>query len=250
MKFNIIDNIRIVLVETTHPGNIGATARAMKTMQHRNLYLVRPKIFPSAESTARATGADDVLASTQVVDSLAAAVADCQLVIATSARERSIPWPALDPRECATEVVNIAREYPVAIVFGRESSGLTNDELESCNSVVQIPTNKEFSSLNIASAVQIICYEIMRACDEPTVSDVASIDQTSLADHGQMQQLYQHLEQCMVEVEFLDPEKPRRLMRRMKRLYNRSHLDQNELSILRGFLAAVMDKLKDNLDKK
>ena len=141
-------------------------------------------------------------------------------------------------------MVKIARENPVAIVFGRESSGLSNDELELCNSVVQIPTNKEFSSLNIASAVQIICYEIMRACDESTISDVASINQNPLADHGQMQQLYQHLEQCMIEVDFLDPEKPRRLMRRMKRLFNRSHLDQNELSILRGFLAAVLDKLK------
>ena len=250
MKSNIVDNIRVVLVETTHPGNIGATARAMKTMQHRNLYLVRPKIFPSAESTARATGADDVLASAQVVDSLVAAVSDCQLVIATSARERSIPWPALDPGECATEVVNIASKNPVAIVFGRESSGLTNEELELCNSVVQIPTNKEFSSLNIASAVQIICYEIMKVCDKSANTNISSTEQTPLADHGQMQQLYQHLEQCMIEVEFLDPEKPRRLMRRMKRLFNRAYLDQNELSILRGFFAAVQEKLKKNLDKK
>ncbi|MEE8321890.1 MAG: RNA methyltransferase [Gammaproteobacteria bacterium] len=250
MKFNIIDNIRIVLVGTTHPGNIGATARAMKTMRLKNLYLVRPKIFPSAESTARATGADDILANAKVFDSLTAAVADCSSVIATSARERSIPWPALDPRACATDIVNTARENPVAFVFGRESSGLSNDELELCNSVVQIPTNTGYSSLNIASAVQIICYEIMRACDEPAVSGVVSADQAPLADHDQMQKLYQHLEQCMIDIGFLDPEKPRRLMRRMKRLFNRAQLDQNEMSILRGFLAAVQEIVRSDNGRK
>lgn len=244
MKFNVIDNIRIVLVETTHPGNIGATARAMKTMRHRNLYLVRPKIFPSAEATVRAAGADDVLAQARVVDSLAVAVTDCNRVIATSARERSIPWPALDPRVCATDVVNSARAGPVAIVFGRESSGLSNAELELCNSVVQIPTNTGFSSLNIASAVQIICYEIMRACDEPADPGLAGRDRIPLADHGRMQQLFHHLEQCMIDVGYLDPARPKWLMRRMKRLLNRAQPDQSETNILRGFLAAIQEILK------
>ena len=244
MKFNVIDNIRIVLVETTHPGNIGATARAMRAMRHRNLYLVRPKIFPSAEATVRAAGADDVLAQARVVDSLADAVADCTRVIATSARERSIPWPVQTPWECAGELVNIARKSPVALVFGRESSGLSNAELELCNSVVHIPTDTGFTSLNIASAVQIICYEIMKVCAGP--ADHAADTATWMApvDQSRMQLFYQCLEQCMIDIGFLDPVKPRRLMRRMKRLFNRAQPDQGELNILRGFLAAIQEILK------
>ncbi|MBM2829433.1 MAG: hypothetical protein HW411_223 [Gammaproteobacteria bacterium] len=237
----IVNKVRIVMVETTHPGNIGAAARAMKTMGHKRLYLVRPKIFPSAEVTARAAGADDILADAIVCNSLQEAVQDCVLVVATSARPRSIPWQNLDPRECAHRIIEAADSGQIALVFGRESSGLNNDELELCNSVVQIPTNTQFSSLNVASAIQILCYEIRQAASE-TVEDVSEDEnKIPLASTEQMRLFYEHLEQCMTEVGFYDPEKPRRLMRRLKRLFNRAQLDQSELSMLRGFLVAVQD---------
>ena len=238
---SIIENIRIVMVATTHPGNIGAAARAMKTMGHKSLYLVKPKIFPSAEATARAAGADDILANVIVCDSLDAALQDCKLVIATSARSRSIPWPVYEPRECATKIVDIAQTGQVALVFGRESSGLSNEELERCNAMVQIPGNPEFSSLNIASAIQILCYEILETMLKIHGTESNSEADFPLATTDQMNKFYEHLEQCMIDIDFYDPEKPRRLMRRLKRLFNRAQLDENEMNILRGLLAAAQD---------
>ncbi|MCL5801027.1 MAG: RNA methyltransferase, partial [Gammaproteobacteria bacterium] len=156
-----LSNIRIVLVNTSHPGNIGACARAMKTMNLSSLNLVQPKVFPSAEATARASGAADVLAGAQVFETLDAALAGCVLVIGASSRQRTIVWPELTPRECARQVIVQCDRAPVALVFGREHSGLTNSELERCNALVRIPSNPDFSSLNIAAAVQILAYEIM-----------------------------------------------------------------------------------------
>ena len=156
-------NIKVVLVGTTHPGNIGATARAMKTMGLNQLALVNPKIYPDAEATARASGADDLLADAVVFDSFAEAISDSHFVFGTSTRERSIPWPLFDPAESADKVAEVLNAgSSVALVFGRESSGLANEELELCNAMIQIPTNPDFSSLNIASAVQIISYEIRK----------------------------------------------------------------------------------------
>ena len=197
-----------------------------------------------------AAGADDILARAQIVDSLTEAVSDCSRVVATSARRRSIPWPSQSPRVCVAEMTRAAREGPVAFVFGRESSGLSNSELELCNSVVQIPTNSEFRSLNIASAVQIICYEMMLACDGHTDNPTDDGEQAAPADHNQMQQFYQHLQQCMTDVGFFDPAKPRRLMRRMKRLFNRAQPDVNEMNILRGFLASIQDGIKKGMTGK
>lgn len=238
------NNIKIVLVGTSHPGNIGATARAMKTMQLNNLNLVSPKIFPSAECTARATGADDILQAAQVHDTLKAAIQDCSLVYGTTARERSIEWPVLSPADAAREIHASPRGSSIAILFGREQSGLSNEEMDLCHRAIRIPANPEYSSLNIAAAVQIISYELLIHTLDDSESNDNRLEKTPLATHQEMEMLYEHLEQTMAEVGFFDPEKPRRLMRRLKRLFNRTQLDNNELNILRGFLAAVQVKIK------
>ncbi|MCK5189233.1 MAG: RNA methyltransferase, partial [Methylococcales bacterium] len=164
----MLANIRIVLVETSHPGNIGGVARAMKNMGFTNLYLVEPKIFPHADATARASGADDLLASARLCATLADAISDCQIVIGASARSRSISWPERTPRECAEKLLLDAGKNEVAIVFGRENSGLKNHELDLCRTLLKIPSNPDFSSLNLVCAVQMVCYEIFVAvCGQP-----------------------------------------------------------------------------------
>lgn len=239
---NIFNKTRIVLVGTTHPGNIGAAARAMKTMSQENLYLVEPEIFPSAEATSRATGADDVLASATVCSSLKEAISDCDLVIGTSARTRSIPWPMVLPQECA-QTISDDKYSSVAIVFGRENSGLSNDELELCNLVLQIPTNTEYSSLNLASAVQIICYEIYLSGVYEGKVESAETD-SPLVNQDKMEMFYQHLEECMVDIGFHYVDNPRLLMHRMRRLFNRAQLEESECNILRGIFAKVQEKIK------
>ena len=236
-----VNHIKIVLVGTTHPGNIGAAARAMKTMGLTDLCLVSPKIFPAAEVTARAAGADDVLASVDLFDTLHEAVSDCALVYGTSARMRSIPWPCLTPEEAAAEVARSASwDARAAVVFGRESSGLTNQELELCNRMITIPANPGFSSLNLAAAVQILCYELHRHAAAETETFADDMPAVTMED---MDRFYRQLEQCLIDIDFLDPAKPRRLMRRLKRLFSRAGLDQNEYNILRGILAAVRTKV-------
>ena len=236
MKTNNINNIRVVLVETSHPGNIGAAARAMKTMGYKKLYLVNPKIYPSAEATARAAGADDILADATVCPSLGAAVKDCPTVIASTARLRNITLPVYSPREYAPILSEIIHFNPIALVFGRENSGLSNTELELCNVILQIPTAPAFTSLNVAAAVQILCYEFAQ-------SQIRSSTKAAnrKATTAEMQYLYAHLEQAMIDVDFLDPKRPRKLMRRLKCLFNRAQLDANELNIMRGFLNAVQN---------
>jgi len=242
---NFIENIRVVMVETTHPGNIGATARAMKTMGYNNLYLVKPKIYPNAEATARAAGADDILGKAVVCDSLEEALHGCVAVVASTARPRTISHSVFTPREYAPKLYEMVKLGPVALVFGRESSGLSNEELEYCNVILQIPTNPEFSSLNVASAVQILCYEFIQLLqlEDADKIDAGSDDKekTRLATADEMNYFYEHLEQSMIDVGFLNPEQPRKLIRRLKSLFNRAHLDENEVSILRGFLAAVQE---------
>ena len=231
----------MVMVETSHPGNIGAAARAMKTMGLRQLYLVKPVLFPSAEVTARAAGADDVLEQAVVCNSLEEAIRDCVLVVATTARARRVPWTVEGPREGAARLVETAQSGQVAMVFGREDNGLNNDELGLCNTVVQIPTDPGFSSLNVASALQIICYEIRQAIGAGIIAQENDAPPAS-AEH--MRQFYKHLEECMTEVGFYNSRKPRLLMQRLKRLFNRAQLDLNEINILRGFLAAVQKFVK------
>ena len=225
---------RIVLVNTTHPGNIGAVARAMKNMGLPDLYLVDPKIYPSAEATARASGADDVLARAVVCRELGEALADCPLVIGASARVRAIDCPRLTPRECAALIR--AHAGPAAVVFGREHSGLSNTELDLCHYQLCIPVDPDFPSLNLAAAVQIFAYEHrLAASGGPDAAPAASVAVSS----EEMERFYEHLERTLIEIGFLDPAKPRHLMRRLRRLYQRARPDQNEMNILRGILTAV-----------
>jgi TrmH family RNA methyltransferase len=228
----LLANIRIVLVGTTHPGNIGAVARAMKNMCMDNLYLVAPKIFPSADATSRASGADDVLARAVVCGTLAEAIADCGVVIGASARSRTIDWPEITPRECAALLSIEAREQQAAIVFGRENSGLKNHELDRCRYLLKIPCNSAYSSLNLAAAVQVICYElfIQSAAPPPQHRD------KPLATAAQLESFYGHLRQTLEDIGFMHPDKSKSIMRRLRRVYNRAALDTKELDILRGIL--------------
>ena len=236
----MLENVKIVLVNTTHPGNIGGAARAMKTMGLVQLVLVDPKYFPNAECTARAAGADDILARARVFPSLEEAVAECELVFATSARARSIAWPEVTPEAAAAQIIAQAEtNSSTAVVFGRESTGLSNEQLEICHAMIRIPTNVDFSSLNIASAVQIICYEMIKQYLAKDENMTAGDTSTPLATAEQMEYLYQHFEQTLTDISYFDPEKPRRLMRRIKRLFNRAQLDSNEYNILRGILTAA-----------
>lgn len=231
----------IVLVNTSHPGNIGATARAMKNMGLSELRLVAPERYPSAEATARASGADDLLASARCFETLDEAIADAVLVIGASARNRSLPLPTLDPRACAKLVYEQPDNGPAAIVFGRERSGLTNAELDRCHYLVQIPANSAYPSLNIAAAVQVIVYELRMLAEDATSAISTTTD---YATARQMEQFYQHLEEALVELEFLDPANPKQLMRRLRRLFGRARPDQNEINILRGMLTAVNKKCR------
>ncbi|HJX18625.1 MAG TPA: RNA methyltransferase [Acidiferrobacterales bacterium] len=236
-----LNRIRIVLVQPSHGGNIGGCARAMKNMGLTRLVLVAPEEFPSEEASARAAGADDVLAQAQVCATLDEAIADCHLVIGASARERRIAWPRLAPDEAARKIVAAAGQE-VAVLFGRERTGLTNDELDRCQILVNIPANPEFSSLNLACAVQLIAYEIRCAAvtdDAATPANAAEMLGEPLATSAEIQRFYQHLDQVMVESGFLDPNNPRLLTRRIRRLFNRVELTSNEVNILRGILSAV-----------
>jgi tRNA (cytidine32/uridine32-2'-O)-methyltransferase len=236
-------NIRIVLVNTSHAGNIGAVARAMKNMGLVSLYLVEPREYPSAEATARASGADDILASAVVVDTLEEALSGCTLVCGASARLRRISWPQLNPAECAEKLASEAEMSHVAIVFGRERTGLTNEELAHCNYLVHIPCNPEFPALNIAAAVQIIAYEIyQKLMSKKQLS--GKTEASSIATADEMERFYNHLAETLVDIEFLDPENPRQLMHRLRRLFNRAQLDEMELNILRGILTSSQKLVK------
>lgn len=232
----MLDNIVIVLVETSHPGNIGAVARAMKNMCMKHLVLVSPKIFPCADATSRASGADDILASAVVCSTLQEAIADCQIVIGASARCRTISWPEITPRECAEMLSIDARDNKVAIVFGRESSGLKNEELDLCQYLLRIPCNPDYSSLNLAAAVQVICYELFVASGQRYDVAIGDKGEVPLATADQMESYYEHLAQALSDIGFMHPDKSKTIMRRLRRVYNRIQLDTKELDILRGIL--------------
>ncbi|MEE4995947.1 tRNA (cytosine(32)/uridine(32)-2'-O)-methyltransferase TrmJ [Pseudomonas alliivorans] len=238
----MLQNIRVVLVGTTHPGNIGGAARAMKNMGLSRLVLVDPRIFPSPDADARASGATDILEGAQVVATLEEALAGCRLVLGTSARDRSLPWPMLDPRASGVKVVEQAGQgAEVALVFGREHAGLTNEELQRCHFHVHIPSDPGFSSLNLAAAVQVLSYEVrmswLAACEQPAHDEPSRMAHNAeLATMDEMEGFYGHLEATLVAIGFLDPEKPRHLMARLRRLFGRSEVEHSELSILRGIL--------------
>jgi tRNA/rRNA methyltransferase/tRNA (cytidine32/uridine32-2'-O)-methyltransferase len=233
----VLSHIKIVLVETSHPGNIGAVARAMKNMTASNLRLVSPKIFPSADATARASGANDILSAAEIYDNLPDAIADCQIVLGASARDRTISWPELTVRESAEKFAIPEKSGTnIAIVFGRENSGLKNHELDLCHYLLRIPCNEAYSSLNLAAAVQVVCYELFIATGHINQSSIGDKGDDPLASMKQMELFYQHLQQTIADIGFLHVDKTQSVMRRLRRIFNRVALDTKELDILRGIL--------------
>jgi tRNA (cytidine32/uridine32-2'-O)-methyltransferase len=246
----MLANVRIVLVNTTLSANIGSAARAMKTMGITDLCLVDPKQFPSAEATALASGASDVLAQATVVATLEEAVADCSLVIGTSARSRTIPWPLMDARQAGEAVRLESAQQKVAIVFGREDRGLTNEELQRCNYHVCIPTDSEYGVLNVAAAVQVLAYEVRMAhllAEAQPVPDDHQMPLQFLAwdqevvPHGDMERFYDHFETMLLDVGFLEADNPRQLMARARRLFGRVRLDRIEYNMWRGIFTRLQE---------
>ena len=240
VDYKMLERVTIVLVEPSHPGNIGAVARAMKTMGLAKLVLVSPKRFPCAEATERAASADDVLVNAKVVENLPEALEDIHWAIATSARNRYLDWPLLSPSELASEMTQDFAGANVAIVFGRENSGLNNEELGHCHRHVAIPSNPEYSSLNLAMAVQVIGYELrvhhLKQQGQPLKpAEKQKIPATTL----EMEGFYSHLEETLISTTFLDPQKPKLLMTRLRRMYSRTMPDTSELNILRGMLKSI-----------
>jgi len=233
-------NIRIVLVEPSHPGNIGAVARAMKNMALEDLVLVRPKLFPDEEATARASGADDILERARVVGSVAEVLAGCGFVAATTSRDRDQNFRIADVRDAAERIVNEARRTPAAVLFGAERTGLTNDDLEAAHVLIRIPANEAYLTLNLAMAVQLVAYELFRARGAKVVPLSTDVP---LATPEDMDRLYIHLAQVMEEVDFRDrTQSGTNLMARIRRFLQRAELDQNEVNILRGLLTAVQSR--------
>ena len=240
---NFLNTVKVVLVGTTHPGNIGAAARAIKNMGIFNLALVEPKEFPSDIAIYRSKAAKDILENAEIYESLEDAIAGCKLVVGTSARARSVPWPVFNPRDAAEEMRKISKQGNVAIVFGREDRGLTNDELGLCNFHVYIPSDPKYSSLNLSQAVQILAYEIRLAYSRDEVISEVKWD-VDLANNEQTERLIDHMEELMQDVEFYDVENPRKLLLRVRRFFKRSKIDVMEANIFRGLFSAIQKRLK------
>lgn len=254
----MLDRIRIVLIGTSHPGNIGGAARAMRNMGLDDLALVSPRCEPhDSEAYARASGADTIVDRAAIFETLEDAVGDCTLVVGASARSRHLPWPLIAPRPLAQSLPQLlaAEQSRVALVFGREDTGLTNAELQRCHRHVHIPTNPEFSSLNLAAAVQVLAYECRQAFLETAESPSMAENDDSRpfgvvwdnppATHADMERFFAHLESTLTTLEFHDPDNPRQLMARLRRLFMRAHLDTMEMNILRGILGTIDKRLGD-----
>jgi len=238
-----LSSIRVVLLRPTHAGNIGACARAMKTMGLGSLWLVAPEADIDASARAMATHADDLLDQAHIVDTLDEALKDCHFVAGTSARSRRIEWPTVQPREGARLLIDRGYGGPVALLFGQERTGLTNDELDRCQTLISVPANPDYPSLNLAAAVQILAYELRLAFLSQSAIVATGVDEAGpRPSREDMRRFFEHLERVLIETDFLDPAKPRRLMRRLTRLFNRADPDENELNILRGILTAVERK--------
>jgi TrmH family RNA methyltransferase len=231
------DRVRIVLIDPSHPGNIGSVARAMKNMALSDLVLVRPRAFPHAESVALAAGAEDVLERARVVSSVPEAIADCAFIAGTTSRPRSYYWEFTTPRDVAGRMAALPAETRAALLFGSERYGLGTEDLNHCNVLVRIPANPQYCSLNLAMSVQLLSYEMFLAREQP--GSHTQLEQP-LATSGDLEHLYTHLQQVMDQVAFED--RTGYLMERVRRLFNRAQLDGNELKILRGFLSAVQGK--------
>ncbi|AXF45154.1 MULTISPECIES: RNA methyltransferase [Acinetobacter] len=248
-----LSHVRIVMVNTTLPANIGSALRAMKTMGLSKLVLVAPKTYPHPDIDALAAGATDLIEQIEIVETLADAIKDCHLVFGTSARSRTIPWPLLDARPAAEKSISavVNDQQDVAVVFGREDRGLTNEELAMANYHVTIPVNTDYGVLNVAQAIQVICYEMRMATlaavesgkDETATMPVTDTESMQwdepLVTHEQMEQFYPHIEKMLAEIEFLDPKNPRLLPLRLRRLFGRIQLDRMEYHLLRGIFSRV-----------
>jgi TrmH family RNA methyltransferase len=233
----VTDLVRIVLIDPSHPGNIGSVARAMKNMAITDLVLVRPRSFPHAESNALAAGADDILANARVVATVSEAVADCGFIAGTTSRPRSYYWEFTTPRDVAARIVGLPGENRAALLFGSERYGLGTDDLQYCNVLVRIPANPEYCSLNLAMSVQLLTYELLMAREQPHSETQLELP---LAPAGDMEHFYNHLHEVLNEIDFED--RTGHLMERLRRLFNRAQLDRNELNILRGILSAVQGR--------
>ncbi len=240
MDESLLERIRVVLIGTTHPGNIGSTARAMKVMGLSRLVLVNPLKFPSGEATALASNADDLLASASVVDSLTEAIAGCGLVLGCSGRPRALPLPTLDARAAAARALGEAEQHEVALVFGREKTGLHEEEMRACHYLVRIPTSAIYDSLNLAQAVQVVCYEVRQAMLVDQPREIDPPDWTPEPPE-RLELFFRRLEQALIEIQFLNPAQPKRLMQRLRRLTLRARPDENELNILNGIVSAMLE---------
>lgn len=245
---NPASNIRVVLVGTTHPGNIGATARAMKVMGLSRLYLVSPQGFPSGEATARASHADDILAGAVVVDGFMEAIAGCPLVLGTSGKDWSLPQPAIDPRTAAAKAVAEAGNHEVALVFGREKTGLHVEEIKHCHSLISIPTSETYGSLNLAQAVQILAYEVHLAMIGGAPGETPPSDWHPV-EPERLEFFFKRLEESLLAIRFLNPRQPKRLMQRLRRLYLRARPDENELNILNGIVSHTLGVVREREDE-
>ncbi|WP_372882194.1 tRNA (cytosine(32)/uridine(32)-2'-O)-methyltransferase TrmJ [Psychromonas sp.] len=232
----MLENVRIILIGTSHPGNIGSAARAMKTMGLTNLVLVQPECEIDGKSVALSAGATDVLQNHKVCNSLDEAIADCGLVIGASARPRTLDWPMLDPREMGEKAVVEGQKYPVALVFGRENSGLTNDELQKCHFHVFIPANPDYSSLNLAMAVQTLSYEVRMAF---LAAKAYPEQEQEYPLTEEIEGLFNHLEQTLTDTRFIVPAHPGLVMNKLRRFFNRARPEVKEIRMWRGILSSI-----------
>lgn len=237
-KSDPLKNIRVVLCAPSHPGNIGAAARALKTMGLSRLYLVTPRRFPDPEAEWRASRAVDVLAAATVCASLEEALSGVACAVASTARRRELAVPEVTAREAARRVIEVARTQEAALVFGNETHGLTTAEVNRCGLLATIPANPEYSSLNLAAAVQVFAYELRMAAYEEAGGSASAAPRT-LATFEEVEGFYEHLEQAMTETGFFDPRHPKKLMPRLRRLFARAELEREEVNILRGILKAL-----------
>lgn len=239
----MLERVKVVLVGTTHSGNIGSAARAMKVMGLSQMVLVDPQCQVDAQAIALAAGASEIALNAQVYPTLEAAVADCGLVVGTSARSRTLEWPMLEPRECGEKLISEANQHSVAMVFGRERTGLTNDELQLCHYHVCVPANPEYSSLNLAMAVQLLSYEVRMAYLALQQSSQSSTLQEEYPRHQELERFYAHLEQVIMQTEFISAQQPGQVMNKLRRMFTRARPEAQEINILRGILTSVQKSI-------
>ncbi|WP_176467590.1 tRNA (cytosine(32)/uridine(32)-2'-O)-methyltransferase TrmJ [Vibrio metoecus] len=239
----MLDRVKVVLVGTSHSGNIGSAARAMKVMGLSQMVLVDPQCQVDAQAIALAAGAIEIALNAQIVPTLEAAVADCGLVVGTSARSRTLDWPMLEPRQCGEKLIAEASQHTVAMVFGRERTGLTNDELQLCHYHVCVPTNPEYSSLNLAMAVQLLSYEVRMAFLAMDQNQSQEQRDQEYPRHQELELFYEHLEKVITQTEFISAQQPGQVMNKLRRMFTRARPEAQEINILRGILTSVQKSI-------